>query len=88
MESVNRLKPYFILTEEDLNINIKLENKIYQLLSNDLTQCSICGFIKDESVIDVLHPNYYRIIQNIDLPKYIFFSFDLLKHLMKVLRLD
>ena len=78
MESMNQLKPYFILSEEDLNNNIKLENKIYQLLSNDLTQCSICGFTKDGSVIDALHPNYYRIIQNITLPKYIFFSFDLL----------
>ena len=36
MESMNQLKPYFILSEEDLNNNIKLENKIYKVLSNDL----------------------------------------------------
>ena len=78
MESKNFLKPYFIWNEEDVNNNIKIDNKIYQLLSNDLTQCSICGFTKDGIVIDSLHPNYYYVIKNISLPYFIFLSFDLL----------
>ena len=78
-ESNNYLKSYFFINEEDINNKLSLDYSIIRLLSNDLTQCAICGFTKDGMVIDALHPNYYRIISNIEYPKIFFFSFDLLK---------
>ena len=78
VESENYLNPYFFITEEDINNKLSLEYSMIRLLSNDLTQCSICGFTKDGKVIDKIHPNYYRIISNIEYPIFFFISFDLL----------
>ena len=68
IHSTNYLKPYFNINEEEINIKINLEFAINKLLVNDLTQCSLCGFTKDGVVIDKSHPNYYRIINNIQYP--------------------
>ena len=77
-ESTNYLNPYYFINEEDINNKLSLDYAIIRLLSNDLTQCSICGFTKDGKVIDTSHPNYYRIISDIEYPLFLFFSFDLL----------
>ena len=55
-----------------------LEYYIFKLLNNELTQCGICGFTKEGKIIDEEHPNYFRIISNIEIPNFIFFCFDLL----------
>ena len=52
INSNNFLKPYFMITEEELNTILSLEYSIRKLLSNDLTYCSICGFTEDWVVMD------------------------------------
>ena len=72
-ESLNYLKPYFTISEIELNKNLLLEHHIFKLLNNELAQCGICGLTKEGKIIDEEHPNYFRIISNIEIPNFIFF---------------
>ena len=46
-------------------------------LTNELTQCSICGY-QNGKIVNENNPNFYRIINDKIFPYFIFIAFDLL----------
>lgn len=75
--SINFLNSYITIREINIIKNIEINSITNNLLLNELTHCSLCGY-KDGRIIDINNPKYYRIFKKKFLPKFIFIVFDLL----------
>ena len=80
LNSTNYLKPYINVNEPDLLDKISIETIINRNLTNELTQCSICGY-QNGKVVNENNPNFFRIINNKKYPQFMFIAFDLLNEL-------
>ena len=76
--STNYLNPYIVFKEEDILKNETINSKFNSLLINDLTICKKCGYDINGNILDLNNLTYYRLVNEIHLPKFIFVIFDLL----------
>ena len=78
LSSTNYLNHYIIFKEEDILNEETIESKFNKLLTNELTTCKKCRYNKKGEVIDIKNPNYFRLINKINLPKIFFVVYDFL----------
>ena len=53
-----------------------IEQLIYFNLKNDIFICPFCGYSNDK-IIDINNKSYFKIVNNINLPNFLFIGFDL-----------
>ena len=58
--------------------NFSIQDLIYFNLKNDVYVCPKCGYLNDK-IIDINIKNYYKIVNNISLPNFIFIGFEFCK---------
>lgn len=75
--TINFYSPYIMFTEDDILNKLTIQNMIQNKFINEMTTCSKCGYYND-TLIDTNNPTYYRIYNNIILPKIIFIGLDLM----------
>ena len=76
--SYNYLNPYIIFKEEDIIHSDNIVNKFNNLMKNELSICTRCGYDERGIIINLSNPTFYRIIHEKFAPKVFFVVFDLL----------
>ena len=75
--SNNYLNPYIVFKEDDILKNETIISKFKSLLINELTTCKRCGYDSNGDILDLNNPIFYRLVNEIHMPKLIIVIFDL-----------